>query len=78
MISLRARVKKTPAAQERIICDTTDPALNASDQVSLDKRLDAELVHWVTNADQFEDNWAKAFGLIYEQYFLKEIQCSIR
>ena len=55
-----------------------DPVVKAAHQVSLDKRLDVELAHWSTQNSQFNNNWARAFGFIYEHYCSREIKCSIR
>ena len=53
---LRERVKKDLSTPERIISNKIDTVLNVIQQVSLDKILYAELAHWFTKSDQFEDN----------------------
>ena len=48
----------------------TDIALKAIGQEIFNRKYEAQLAHYFTQEIDFEDNWVKAYGLIFDRVFL--------
>ena len=70
--------KKEPEASKEKLIESTNFNEKAFHKISLDMRFEAELIQCYTKLDQFDDNWAKASGLVYEQSWSHNMQVAIR
>ena len=75
--SLRGKVKEGPVLPTRGQSNKTDQLERAIEQESLNRKYEAQLSYYFTAESQFEDNWVKAYGLIYDTYCSKEMQRTI-
>ena len=75
--SLRGKAKEGPILPTRGQSNKTDQLERAIEQESLNRKYEAQLSYYFTAESQFEDNWVKAYGLIYDTYCSKEMQRTI-
>ena len=71
-------MKVGPAVPTRGTSQITDAALKAIEQETLNRKYEAQLVHYFSQEMDFEENWVKAYGLIFETYCSRDMQVAIR
>ena len=76
--SLRSRVKKGPPMPTRGVSVLVNVDLKAIEQETLNRKFEAQLVHYFGQEVEFEDNWVKAYGLIFETYCSRDTQVAVR
>ena len=75
--SLRGKVKGGPPAPVRGISQKVDLTEKTIEQESLNRKYDAQCGYYFTSESQFEDNWVKAYGLIFDNYCSNEMKRTI-
>ena len=55
-----------------------DVALKAIEQETLNRKYEAQFAHYFEQEMEFEDNWVKAYGLIFESYCSRDMQIAVR
>ena len=76
--SLRAKAKIGPAIPTRGTSTIVDATLKAVEQETLNRKYEAQLAHYFGQEMEFEDNWVKAYGLIFESYCSRDMQIAVR
>ena len=76
--SLRDGVKKGPPMPTRETSNKADADEKRIEQETMNRKYEAKLIHYFRQNEDFEDNWIKAYGLIYATYCSREMQTAIR
>ena len=76
--SLRSRVKAGPPMPTRGVSALVNADLKAVEQETLNRKFEAQLAHYFGQEVEFEDNWVKAYGLIFETYCSRDMQVAVR
>ena len=66
--SLRNKAKAGPAIPTRDVSTLTDADQKRIQQETYNRKYDAELNYYFTANAEFENNWQKAYGLIFDGY----------
>ena len=77
MNSLRVRKRLGPATPTRGTSVITDEALKAIEQETFNRKYEAQLAHYFTQEMDFEENWVKAYGLIFDTYCSRDMQVAL-
>ena len=78
MTSLRSRVKQGPPMPTQGVSVLDNVDLKAVEQETLNRKYEAQLAHYFGQEVEFEDNWVKAYGLIFETYCSQDMQVAVR
>ena len=76
--SLRKKVKDGPPVPVRELSSKTDPDQKAIEQETLNRKYEAKSAHYYNQETLFEDDWIKAYGLIYRGYCSSQMQLAIK
>ena len=76
--SLRSRVKQGPPMPTRGVSVLGNADLKSIEQENLNRKYEAQLAHYFGQEVEFEDNWVKAYGLIFETYCSRDMQVAVR
>ena len=66
--SLRSKAKSGPPTPTRETSSKANEDKRKVEQETLNRKYEAKLVHFFKQEEDFEDNWIKAYGLIYRSY----------
>ena len=76
--SLRSKVKSGPPTPTRETSSKMNEDERKIKQETLNCKYEAKLVHFFKQEEDFQDNWIKAYGLIYRSYYTREIQIALK
>ena len=76
--SLRSKVKSGPPTPTRETSSKANEDERRIEQETLNRKYEAKLVHFFKQEEDFQDNWIKAYGLIYRSYCTREMQIALK
>ena len=76
--SLRSRAKIGPDIPTRGTTTILDATLKSVEQETLNHKYEAQLAHYFGQEMEFEDNWVKAYGLIFKTYCSRDMQIAAK
>ena len=76
--SLRNGAKAGPAIPTRDVSTLADAEQKRIQQETHNRKYDAELNYYFTANAEFENNWQKAYGLIFDSYCSKDMQLALK
>ena len=76
--SLRNKVKQGPAMPDRTISTNADANLAAIEQETFNRRYEAQLAYHFQAEAKFENNWEKAYGLVFDNFCSRDMQLAVK
>ena len=76
--SLRNKIKEGPPIPVREISRNPDEEMRSIEQETFNRRYEAKSAHFYSQETLLEDNWIKAYGLIYRGYCSSQMQLAIK
>ena len=71
-------MKQGPPTPTRDTSNLTDADAKAIEQETMNRKYEAKLSHYFKQQEDLEDNWIKAYGLIYTYYCTREMQVALK